>query len=73
MTPRKAPAAPTCVRCGGPEPRSYGLCVGCTTEQAHSTAVDQGLQPTVTDPFVLRRLAVAVRRALGSASERRAS
>lgn len=65
--------ATACVRCAGPEPRSYGLCEICTTEQAHSTAVDQGLEPTVTDPVVLRRLAVAVRRALGNATERRAS
>lgn len=72
--PKPAPKAPTCIRCAGAEPRSHGLCAGCTTEQAHSTAVDQGLEPTVTDPVVLRRLAVAVRRALGSVTvERKAA
>lgn len=71
MTLRKATTS--CLRCGGPEPRSYGLCVECTTEQAHSTAIDQGLEPTVTDPVVLRRLAVAVRRTLQPTGEKRAA
>lgn len=62
----------TCTRCGGPHPRSYGWCAGCTDAAARSSAVDQGLEPTVGDPVVLRRLATAVRRVL-SPAERRAS
>lgn len=73
MTPPKPRQAPVCLRCGGPDPASYGWCRPCNAEAARSTAVDQGAEPTVTDPVSLRRLAVAVRRVLAARPMRKAA
>lgn len=51
----------TCVDCGAADAHVSRLCDACIAERARAERTAQGLDPTITDPAVLDRIATVVR------------
>lgn len=50
----------TCVDCGTADAHVSRLCDACLVERARAERTSQGLDPTITDPTVIDRIAVIV-------------